>query len=176
MCGLVLTIGLARFAYTPLLPSLQAQTGLNDANAGVLAAINYAGYMTGAITVAWIDDVRWRHKALQHWSLGGFDDNGIDGGCPIIWGLGLFTLCRWLVRCGGYVDGFRFGARLVDAKWPAPRVGFAFCWNWLRDRGFSDWCLGPVDHVAKLGCAMDSLCLHWLGFFMACLVLASASA
>jgi MFS family permease len=62
MCGLVLTIGLARFAYTPLLPSLQAQTGLNDANAGVLAAINYAGYMTGAITVAWIDDVRWRHR------------------------------------------------------------------------------------------------------------------
>ncbi len=61
MCGLVLTIGLARFAYTPLLPSLQAQTGLNDANAGVLAAINYAGYMTGAVAVAWIDNVRWRH-------------------------------------------------------------------------------------------------------------------
>jgi MFS family permease len=61
MCGLVLTIGLARFAYTPLLPSLQTQTGLNDANAGVLAAINYAGYMSGAIAVAWIDDVRWRY-------------------------------------------------------------------------------------------------------------------
>ena len=61
MCGLVLTIGLARFAYTPLLPSLQMQTGLNDANAGVLAAINYAGYMSGAIAVAWIDNVRWRH-------------------------------------------------------------------------------------------------------------------
>ena len=62
ICGLVLTIGLARFAYTPLLPSLQAQTGLNDANAGVLAAINYAGYMSGAIAVAWIDSVRLRHR------------------------------------------------------------------------------------------------------------------
>jgi MFS family permease len=61
MCGLVLTIGLARFAYTPLLPSLQSQTGLNDANAGVLAAINYAGYMSGAIAVAWIDNVRLRY-------------------------------------------------------------------------------------------------------------------
>ena len=62
ICGLVLTIGLARFAYTPLLPSLQAQTGLTDAAAGGLAAINYAGYMTGALAAAWIDDVRWRHR------------------------------------------------------------------------------------------------------------------
>lgn len=62
VCGLVLTIGLARFAYTPLLPSLQAQTGLTDAGAGALAAINYAGYMSGALTAAWIDDVRWRHR------------------------------------------------------------------------------------------------------------------
>ena len=62
VCGLVLTIGLARFAYTPLLPSLQAQTGLTDAGAGALAAVNYAGYMSGALAAAWIDDVRWRHR------------------------------------------------------------------------------------------------------------------
>jgi MFS family permease len=62
ICGLVLTIGLARFAYTPLLPALQAQTGLNDAAAGGLAAINYAGYIAGALVTAWMDDVRWRHR------------------------------------------------------------------------------------------------------------------
>jgi MFS family permease len=61
ICGLVLTIGLARFAYTPLLPGLQTQTGLTDAAAGGLAAINYAGYMSGALAATWIDDVRWRH-------------------------------------------------------------------------------------------------------------------
>ncbi len=61
ICGLVLTIGLARFAYTPLLPSLQIQTGLTDAAAGGLAAINYAGYMSGALAATWLDDVRWRH-------------------------------------------------------------------------------------------------------------------
>ena len=61
VCGLILTIGLARFAYTPLLPVMQAQTGLGDAAAGALAAVNYAGYMTGALAVAWLDDVRWRH-------------------------------------------------------------------------------------------------------------------
>ena len=61
ICGLVLTIGLARFAYTPLLPSLQAQTGLTDAAAGTLASINYAGYMSGALAAAWIENSRWRH-------------------------------------------------------------------------------------------------------------------
>lgn len=62
ICGLVLTIGLARFAYTPLLPALQAQTGLSDAAAGGLAAVNYAGYIAGALVAAWMDDVRWRHR------------------------------------------------------------------------------------------------------------------
>ena len=61
ICGLVLTIGLARFAYTPLLPSLQTQTGLTDAAAGALAAVNYLGYMSGALAATWIEDVRWRH-------------------------------------------------------------------------------------------------------------------
>lgn len=62
LCGLVLTIGLARFAYTPLLPHLQAQTGLSDRAAGALAAVNYAGYMSGALLAAWIDSPVWRHR------------------------------------------------------------------------------------------------------------------
>ena len=36
--------------------------------------------------------------------------------------------------------------------------------------------LGLVDHLAKLGCAVAGLCLYWVGFCMACLVMASASA
>lgn len=62
ICGLVLTIGLARFVYTPLLPAMQLQTSLNDTAAGGLAAINYAGYIVGAMVAAWMDDVRWRHR------------------------------------------------------------------------------------------------------------------
>lgn len=62
ICSLVITLGLARFAYTPLLPAMQAQTGLSDAAAGALAAINYAGYMSGALLAAWIDSPKWRHR------------------------------------------------------------------------------------------------------------------
>lgn len=117
MCGLVLTIGLARFAYTPLLPSLQAQTGLNDANAGVLAAINYAGYMSGAIAVAWIDDVRWRHwlystglwvallitalmavaPSFEIWAVSRFV-GGLCGAAGMLLGSGL--VLGWLMRNG----------------------------------------------------------------------------
>ena len=68
LCGLVLTLGLARFAYTPLLPSLQAHTGLGDAAAGALAAVNYAGYMSGALLAAWIDSPVWRQR-LYGWGL-----------------------------------------------------------------------------------------------------------
>jgi MFS family permease len=68
ICALVLTIGLARFAFTPLLPVMQSQAGLNDAAAGGLAAANYAGYIAGALAVSWIDDVRWRHR-LYSWGL-----------------------------------------------------------------------------------------------------------
>ncbi len=41
--SLILVMGVARFAYTPLLPLMQQQAGLGMAEAGWLSAINYAG-------------------------------------------------------------------------------------------------------------------------------------
>ncbi|NAW34298.1 YbfB/YjiJ family MFS transporter [Halomonas alimentaria] len=54
----LLCIGVARFAYTPLLPLMQQQTWLSDAQGGWLAALNYAGYMLGALTAASISSIR----------------------------------------------------------------------------------------------------------------------
>lgn len=68
VCALVLTIGLARFAFTPLLPQMHAQAGLGVADGGLLAAINYAGYMSGALLAAWIEDPVWRRR-LYTWAL-----------------------------------------------------------------------------------------------------------
>jgi predicted MFS family arabinose efflux permease len=55
--SLVLTLGIARFAYTPLLPVMQAQAGLGLAEGGWLASINYIGYFLGAIMASLINDV-----------------------------------------------------------------------------------------------------------------------
>lgn len=54
----LLCVGVARFAYTPLLPLMQQQTWLSDAQGGWLAALNYAGYMLGALTAASISSIR----------------------------------------------------------------------------------------------------------------------
>ena len=54
----LLCIGVARFSYTPLLPIMQQQTWLSDAQGGWLAALNYAGYMMGALVAASINSIR----------------------------------------------------------------------------------------------------------------------
>lgn len=62
ICSLVLTVGLARFAYTPLLPIMRDQAGLSHVAGGWLATINYAGYMTGAIIAASVSDLRFKFR------------------------------------------------------------------------------------------------------------------
>lgn len=55
--SLILVLGVARFAYTPLLPIMQQQAGLGVAQAGWLAALNYAGYLSGALLASMISDL-----------------------------------------------------------------------------------------------------------------------
>lgn len=66
--SLMLTLGVARFAYTPLLPQMQAQAGLGLADAGWLAAINYAGYLCGALLASVISDLRHKDR-LYRWGI-----------------------------------------------------------------------------------------------------------
>ena len=55
--SLILVLGVARFSYTPLLPLMQQQAGLGVAEAGWLAAINYAGSLSGALIASLISDL-----------------------------------------------------------------------------------------------------------------------
>ena len=63
--SLLLVLGVARFAYTPLLPLMQQQAGLGVAAAGWLAAINYAGYLSGAIIASQISDLVLKDKLYR---------------------------------------------------------------------------------------------------------------
>ena len=52
-CGLgalAVAMGIGRFAFTPILPMMQEDTGLTVAQGGWLAAANYVGYLVGALS------------------------------------------------------------------------------------------------------------------------------
>ena len=63
--SLLLVLGVARFAYTPLLPLMQQQAGLGVAQAGWLAAVNYAGYLSGAIIASQISSLVLKDKLYR---------------------------------------------------------------------------------------------------------------
>ncbi|HSH48560.1 MAG TPA: YbfB/YjiJ family MFS transporter [Halomonas sp.] len=61
----ILCMGVARFAYTPLLPIMQQQTFMTEADGGWLAAFNYAGYMLGAVLVSTIHSVQLKDSLYR---------------------------------------------------------------------------------------------------------------
>lgn len=65
ICGLMLAVGVARFAYTPMLPLMRAQADLGVAEAGWLAAVNYMGYLTGALIASRINDLALKDRLFR---------------------------------------------------------------------------------------------------------------
>lgn len=62
ICALVVTVGLARFAYTPMLPVMRDGAGLSALAGGWLATFNYLGYITGALIAATTSDLQFKFR------------------------------------------------------------------------------------------------------------------
>lgn len=113
--SLLLALGIARFSYTPLLPLMQQQAGLGLAEGGWLAAINYCGYLSGALIASMISDLHLKDRlyrigmivAIASTVLMGLTDNlwvwllsryiaGLASAAAMLLGTGL--ILNWLLR------------------------------------------------------------------------------
>lgn len=54
LMAIAVSMGIARFAFTPVLPMMEDDSGLTLVSAGWLAAANYIGYFAGAMSAAWV--------------------------------------------------------------------------------------------------------------------------
>jgi len=68
LCGLLVGVGFARFAYTPLLPALISAHWFSQGAAAYLGAANLAGYLAGAVLghamTRWVR-ARWLLRAMM---------------------------------------------------------------------------------------------------------------
>lgn len=70
LAGSLVGNGLARFAYTPLVPVLVEEGWVTTAEAGYLGAFNYAGYFAGALTGLWVGRrMKIGHAAVSNLAL-----------------------------------------------------------------------------------------------------------
>ena len=49
LAALAVAMGIGRFAFTPILPMMQADHGISVAQGGWLASANYLGYLAGSL-------------------------------------------------------------------------------------------------------------------------------
>ena len=63
--GLFIGVGVARFSYTSLLPSMLADNTLSLTFSGILASINYVGYLSGSIFAIFIKDINTKVKYFR---------------------------------------------------------------------------------------------------------------
>ena len=107
--ALILAMGVARFSYTPLLPLMQRQAGLGIGEGGLLAAANYAGYLTGAIITSLISDQRLKVRLYIYGLLLTVITTAMMGMTTSVW---LWCLSRYLAGIGT-AAGMLLGSGLI---------------------------------------------------------------
>ncbi|MCM2295939.1 YbfB/YjiJ family MFS transporter [Rhodoferax sp.] len=169
--SLILVLGVARFAYTPLLPLMQQQAGLGVAEAGWLAAINYAGYLTGALMASRISSLVLKDRlyrigmvlAIVSTLMMGLSTNllvwaisryvaGLTSAAGMLLGTGL--IMNWLIRHNHRSElGIHFAGIGLGIAGCAGAVMLFTPWLDWREQWFA---------FTALGCLLLVPALRWL--------------
>jgi predicted MFS family arabinose efflux permease len=169
--SLILMLGIARFAYTPLLPIMLEQAGLGLSEGGWLTSVNYLGYLCGAVIASLISDLILKDRLYRIGlvvaivsTLGmGLTENiwlwsfyrfiaGLSSAAGLLLGSGL--ILNWLIRHGhrselgihfsGVGLGIAFGALAVEL------MRYHFDWR-------GQWVM-----LSIIGCLMIVPAWRWL--------------
>lgn len=142
--SLLLTLGVARFAYTPLLPLMQQQAELGVAEAGWLAAINYAGYLSGALLAMLGGDLVLKDRLYRLGLVVAVASTAMMG---LSNDFTIWAISRYLAGLSS-AAGMLFGAGLVL--------------NWLIRHGHRSE-LGIHYSGVGLGVVLCSVAVAWMG-------------
>lgn len=169
--SLILVLGVARFSYTPLLPLMQQQAGLGVAEAGWLAAINYAGYLSGALVASLISDLVLKDRLyrigmvlailstavmgmttdITVWALSRYVA-GLCSAAGTLLGTGL--ILNWLIRHNHRMElGIHFAGIGLGIAGCAAAVSLFSPWLDWREQWFA---------FTALGCLLLIPALAWL--------------
>lgn len=145
--SLMLTMGVARFAYTPLLPVMQQQAGLGVAEGGWLAAVNYLGYLCGALIATMISDLSIKDRLYRI---------GLVAAVVTTAGMGL-TENIWLWSLLRFLAGLSCAAGML--------LGGGLILNWLIRNGYRSE-LGITFAGVGLGMILCSIAVELMsGYF-----------
>lgn len=162
ICALILSLGIARYSFTPMIPALQEQMSLTESLAGWLAGWNYIGYLAGLFMVWLIKDLKTKdffyryglvvvliatavmaaHENVLVWYLGRFFA-GMASATGFMLGTGL--IMNWLhhnnfegelgIHFSGIGLGIIVSALVVDATSIDGIFGFNWRQQWLALAG-----------------------------------------
>lgn len=118
ICSLLLTLGVARFSYTPLLPIMLEQTDLTLSLAGWLAAFNYAGYLLGALIAARVRSLETKDRLYRIYLILAVVTTVVMG----------WTENPWLWSLSRFVAGISASGGML--------LGSALILNWLMRHGY----------------------------------------
>ena len=154
VCSLTLMMGVARFAYTPMLPLMQAQAGLTTEQGAWLASINYLGYLSGVLISALISNMQLKDRLYRigivlaivttlmmalstHWLVWSVSRYfaGLSSAAGLMLGSGL--VLNWLMRhhfrseLGIHFAGIGMGIFVTSVLVDQLQHGFVWDQQWL---------------------------------------------
>jgi MFS family permease len=93
-------MGIGRFIYTPVLPFMEEALGLTKPQAGIIASVNFLGYLLGALAAAWSALPGGRRT----WLLGALAASAVTtGAMGLTTSMAIFLVLRFV---GGVASAF----------------------------------------------------------------------